>query len=167
MSQTPSQPVAQQSAEVEVDEFAIQMKQLRKKQKPTMAIGAGILASIVTTALWLLIAQKYQVSWMALAIGFGTAYSIQYAGKIVDQWYGFVAAFLTLAGILFATIITAINIFSKVKHVPKSDIIAQLDFSMAVSFISALMRPIDVLLFLGSIFAAFWFSFKHVQRPMP
>lgn len=167
MPETPVQSEVEQSENVEVDEFSIQMEQLRKKQKPAYAIGAGILATVVTTALWILIAQKYQVSWMALGVGFGTAFAIQYAGKIVEQWYGFIGAFLTVLGIIAGTIVTAVNIFSKIKKVPKVEIWAQLDFSMALNFFTALIRPIDLLLFLGSIFAAFWFSFKHVERPMP
>lgn len=165
MSETPLQ--SSQAQDLEVDEFAIKLEQLRKKQKPMMAIGAGVLASIVATSLWLLIAQKYQVSWMALAVGFGTAYSIQYAGKIIDQWYGYIAAFLTAIGIVVGTLSTAVNIYSTGKHIAKSEVIAKLDFSMAMSFFTAMMRPIDILLFLGSIFAAFWFSFKHIPPTQP
>jgi hypothetical protein len=62
---------------------------------------------------------------------------------------------------------TAVNIFATGKQIPKSEVLAQLDFSMAMSFFTAMMRPIDVLLSLGAIFAAFWFSFKHLKPPQP
>ena len=165
MTETPLQST--QDQEFEVDEFALKLEQLRKKQKPLLGISAGILAFIVTTALWILMASKYQVSWMALAVGFGTAFSIQYAGKIIDQWYGFIAAFLTLVSIIIGTLNTAVNIFATGKQIPKSEVLAQLDFSMAMNFFTAMMRPIDVLLSLGALFAAFWFSFKHVEPPQP
>jgi hypothetical protein len=165
MSDTPIQSA--QTQEPEVDEFALKLEQLRKKQKPLLAISAGILAFIATTVLWILMASKYQVSWMALAVGFGTAFSIQYAGKIVDQWYGCIAAFLTLLAIIVGTLNTAVNIFATGKKIAKSEVLAQLDFSMAMSFFTAIMRPIDVLLSLGAIFAAFWFSFKHIEPPQP
>lgn len=167
MSQTPSQNEVTQSDEIEVDEFSIKMNQLKKKQKPALAIGAAFLASIIISFLWILISQKYKVAWMSLALGFGTAYATQYAGKIVDSWYGFISSFLTLIGIIFATLFTAITIFSNGKKIPKSEVIAQLDISTAISFIMALMQPIDMLISLGAIFAAFWFSHKHIQRPMP
>ncbi len=165
MSETQLQSAEAQ--EMEVDEFAIKLEQLRKKQKPLLAIGAGVLASILTTVLWLLMAQKYQVSWMALAVGFGTAFAIQYGGKIIDQWYGYIGAFLTAVAIIVGTLSTAVNIFATGKKIPKSEVLSQLDFSMATSFMTAMMRPIDILLSLGAIFAAFWFSFKHVEPPRP
>lgn len=165
MADTPLQSAEPQ--EMEVDEFAIKLEQLRKKQKPLLAISAGVLASIATTALWIFMANKYQVSWMALAVGFGTAFSIQYGGKIVDQWYGFIAAFLTMIAIIIGTLNTAVNIFATGKKIPKSEVLSQLDFSMAMNFFTAMMRPIDVLLSLGAIFAAFWFSFKHIEPPQP
>lgn len=165
MSDTPLQSA--QPQELEVDEFAIKLEQLRKKQKPLLAISAGVLAFIATTVLWIFMASKYQVSWMALAVGFGTAFSIQYAGKIIDQWYGYIAAFLTLISIIVGTLSTAVNIFAAGKHIPKSEVLAQLDFSMATNFFTAMMRPIDVILSLGAIFAAFWFSFKHIEPPQP
>lgn len=165
MSDTPLQSA--QPQELEVDEFAIKLEQLRKKQKPLLAISAGTLAFIATTVLWVLMASKYQVSWMALAVGFGTAFSIQYAGKIIDQWYGFIAVFLTLISIIVGTLSTAVNIFAAGKQIPKSEVLAQLDFPMAINFFTAMMRPIDVILSLGAIFAAFWFSFKHLEPPQP
>jgi len=165
MSDTPLQSA--QPQELEVDEFAIKLEQLRKKQKPLLAISAGALAFIATTVLWVFMASKYQVSWMALAVGFGTAFSIQYAGKIIDQWYGFIAAFLTLISIIVGTLSTAVNIFAAGKQIPKSQVLAQLDFSMAMNFFTAMMRPIDVILSLGAIIAAFWFSFKHIEPPQP
>lgn len=165
MSDTPLQSAEPQ--ELEVDEFAIKLEQLRKKQKPLLAISAGVLAFVVTTVLWILMAQKYQASWMALAVSFGIAFSIQFGGKIIDRWYGLIAAFLTMIGIVVGTLYTAVNIFSTGKNIPKSEVLAQLDFPTVTNFFTAMMRPIDVLLSLGAIFAAFWFSSKHVEPPQP
>ncbi len=165
MSDAPLQSA--QPQKLEVDEFAIKLEHLRKKQNPLLAISAGILAFIATTALWILMANKYQVSWMALAVGFGIAFSIQYAGKIIDQWYGFISAFLTVISIIVGTLYTAVNIFATGKQITKSEVLSQFDFSMAINFFTAIMRPIDVILSLGAIFAAFWFSFKHIEPPQP
>jgi len=139
------------------------LEALRKKQNPQFGIIAGVASSIVITFIWIVIAHKLKVSWMSLAAAFGIAFSIQFAGKTVDLWYGIVGGTLSLLAALTGHMSTAILLLSKYKEISVAQVLSELTFSKFFTYFSALMQPLDFLMYAGAVFAGFWFSFKHIK----
>jgi hypothetical protein len=134
-----------------------------KKQQPLLGITAGILAAAIGATLWILIAQKYQLTWMSAAVAFGIASAIRYAGKAKDFRFGIVGAFLSIIVALIGNLATAIFIVSKRGKTP-SELLSQLDVSTAITFLKALSGPMGIVFYIAVIYIGFWFSFKHASK---
>ena len=93
-------------AEIEVKETKVKSQSPKKEQNALFGIGAGILAAVAGTALWILIAQKYKMPMLSIAIAFGIASAIRYAGKTNDMWYGIIGAALSLIVAIVGNIAT-------------------------------------------------------------
>lgn len=131
------------------------------KSRPLFALGAGILAATAGCALWIFIAQKYQLLWMSAAVAFGIASAIRYAGNTNHFVYGIYGAFLSAVVALAGNLATAIFIVSKRGKTP-AEILSELDVGTAVTFLNALLNPpMGPIFYAAAIFLGFWFSFKH------
>lgn len=158
-----NQNIQEETLDFEINASTVKLHELRKKQKPFYGICAGILVSIAATSLWILMASKYKLSWMAVAVAVGIAFSIQYSAKAVDFWYGLVGASLSLISAITGNLFTAVFIFAKYKNIPSSEVFSELDISTALSLLKALTQPLDYLMYIGAAYAGFYFSFKHFK----
>jgi hypothetical protein len=136
--------------------------------RPFLGIGAGILVAAAGTALWIVLGRKYQISWMAAFIAFGAASAIKYVSKGTRFWYGIAGGLIALCAALTANLFTAMFLISQRYEKPVGEIIGQLDIGTAASYISALARPVDYLLYFATVVIGFWFSFtRKVTAPQP
>lgn len=158
------QSQVQEETDFEIDASAVKLNELRKKQKPMLGIPVGVLATVAVTALWILMSSKYKLSWMCVGAAVGIAFSIQYTAKAVDLWYGIVGAFLSLVSSITGNLFTAVFLVSNHKNIPASEVWAGMSVSKALTYLNALAQPFDYLMYLGAIFAGFYFSFKHIKQ---
>jgi len=139
------------------------VKSAEAAQRPLIGVAAGVGAMLAGTALWILAAQKFQLTWMSAAVAFGIASAIKYAGRSKDFWYGIVGALLALIATIAGNLATAIFIVSKRGRTP-AEILAQLDVDTAITFLKALGGPMSIVFYGGALYIGFWFSFKHVVK---
>jgi hypothetical protein len=132
-------------------------------QNVPLGIGAGVGVAIVGTGLWIVIAQKYQITWMSVVIAFGIASAMKYAGKFKVMWPGIISAFLSIIAAVIGNLATAIVIVSKRGSTP-GEIIAQLDIATAISFLKAIGGPMGIIFYLVVLYVGFWFAFKHEPK---
>ena len=133
-----------------------------------MGIGAGVGATIVGTALWFLIAQKYKMPLLSIAIAFGIAYAMRYAGRVTMLWFGLVGALLSGLMAIAGSVVTGFYIL-KIKYPTMSLVktISELDVENAVTFLKIAGMPLSTLCILVSAGIGFWFSIKHIpKKPM-
>lgn len=157
------------NARSEMSETALYKKQLndlRARQRPLIAVVSGIGAMAAGTALWILIAQRYQISGLSLAVAFGIASAIKYSGKTVDFRYGIAGGILSLIAAIAGNLATTIFILSKRGKTPM-EILLQLDPATALSLLKALSGPMGVLFYIATVGIGFWFAFRHIPKPPP
>ncbi|MBN1761250.1 MAG: hypothetical protein JW863_23195 [Chitinispirillaceae bacterium] len=130
---------------------------------PLIGIAAGFGGMLAGTALWIAIAQKYQVSWMSIVVAFGIASAARYAGKLTIWWPGIICGVFSLLSALIGNLATAIFIVSKRGKTP-GEILSALDLGTAVTFLKALSGPMGVIFYLLAIYVGFWFSYKHLPK---
>ncbi|MBN1576017.1 MAG: hypothetical protein JW913_05660 [Chitinispirillaceae bacterium] len=137
----------------------------QREQSPLLGCGAGILAVTAGTALWIVIAQKYKMPVMSLAIAFGIASAIRYAGKTKDVWYGFIGAGLSFIAAIAGNIATGIFIYCvKYPSMTPKAILSNLNVENAITLIQPVGWPMVIICSLASVCIGFWFAFKHTPK---
>lgn len=151
------------STQPETTESTGSSKVASAQQKVSIGILAGIGAMLAGTILWVLIAQKYKVSWMSIVVAFGIASATKYAGKVTVWWPGVINAVLALVAAVIGNLATAIYIVSKRGKTP-GEILAGMDIGTAITFLKALSGPIGIVFYALAIYVGFWFSFTHIPK---
>lgn len=130
---------------------------------PLIGIAAGFGAMIGGIALWIAVAQKYQITWMSIVVAFGIASAVKYAGRVTLWWPGVVSALFALFAAIAGNLATAVFIVSKRGKTP-GEIISGMDIGTAITFLKALSGPMGVLMYLITLYVGFWFAFKHEPK---
>ena len=133
------------------------------QQNLTIGVLAGVGAMLAGTLLWILIARKYQVSWMSIVVAFGIASATKYAGKVTVWWPGAINGLLALVAALIGNLATAIYIVSKRGKTP-GEILAGMDVGTAITFLKALSGPMGIVFYALAIYVGFWFSFTRIPK---
>ena len=130
---------------------------------PLIGIVAGFGAMLGGSALWIAVAQKYQITWMSIVVAFGIASAVKYAGKVTLWWPGVVSALFALIAAIVGNLATAVFIVSKRGKTP-GEIISGMDIGTAITFLKALSGPMGILMYLITLYVGFWFAFKHEPK---
>ncbi len=136
-------------------------------QKALFGIGAGFLAMAAGVTLWILLAKKYQLTWMSLAVAFGIASAIRYAGKTKDMWYGIVGAVFALIAAVTGNLATIVFMAAQNYNKSPGEIAVNLDAGTAFFYLSKYSGALGVVFYLATAAIGFWFAFGHaVKRPL-
>ena len=133
-------------------------------QNPFLGIGAGVGAMIVGTALWVLIVQKFQMTWMSVAIAFGIASAIKYAGKAKDMWYGFVSAALSLLAAFIGNYATVVFLYARKYDKTPIEAFSTMGFGEAAIYMKYLAGFVGIILYIATIYVGFWFAYEHPKK---
>lgn len=136
-------------------------------QNLPLGFAAGIGTMIIGIALWSVVAQKFQVTWMSLVVAFGIASAMKYLGKPKDMWVGIVSAFLSLIAAISGNLATIIFMAAKNYKKTPMEILANLDPGTAVMYLSKYTGFLGIIFYAMTAYVGFWFSFTHVPKRLP
>lgn len=155
----------QREAKIESSNEVTSQRMPQREQNPLLGCGAGILATIAGTALWIVISQKYKMPVMSLVVAFGIAGAIRYAGRAKDVWYGYLGAGLSLIAAITGNIATGICIYCvKYPTITPKAILSNLNVENAITLLQPVGLPVVIICSLASICIGFWFSFQHTSH---
>ena len=158
-------PNEQQEAIIDSKNSDKTKKTPQRKQNPLFGCGAGVLAMIAGTALWIVITQKYTMPVMSLVLAFGIAGAIRYAGRTEDMWYGFLGAILSFIAAMVGNIATGISIYCiKYPTITPKAILSNLNVENAITLLQPVGLPMVIICSLISTCIGFWFSYKHTRN---
>jgi hypothetical protein len=140
---------------------AIPRNSVPAKQKPLPALGAGFGAMIVGTALWVAVAQKFQMPWLSVVLAYGIACAIRYSGNITDKRLGIAGALFSLITTLCGNLATTIIILSKVYSKSPLEIFGKLNMGQAI--LESFRGP-GIIFYIGALFIGFWFAYRHPPK---
>ena len=146
-------------------------ERLRLEQNFLRGITGGIIGGAISVILWVAItvATKYQIGYMAIAVGFIVGYAIRICGKGVDKIFGIsgaVIAFLAcLIGNFMSLVVFTVNMFNAEGYsVGYFEIFQYIDISKFISEMKGAFRPIDLLFYGLAIAEGYKFSFRKITE---
>jgi hypothetical protein len=81
---------------------------LRSEQNLTLGVLGSIVVGLLGAALWAAISLStgWQIGYMALAVGAGVGFTMQYLGKGIDQSYGIAGAVIAILSCLLGNFLS-------------------------------------------------------------
>lgn len=145
-----------------LDETAIE--KLRFHQDFNYAIIGGILAALVSAALWAVItvATKYQIGYMAIGVGFLVGFGIRFFGSGIDKKFGFLGAVLALLGCLTGNLLSQIGFYANEQSMGFLEVLNLLDFTYIPSILVESFSPMDLLFYGIAVYAGYRFAFRQL-----
>ncbi|MHC1774246.1 MAG: toxin-antitoxin system YwqK family antitoxin [Lentimicrobium sp.] len=155
-------PVSIDEAIGKLDETAIE--KLRFHQDFNYAIIGGILAALVSAALWAVItvAAKYQIGYMAIGVGILVGFGVRFFGSGIDKKFGFLGAMLAVLGCLTGNLLSQIGFYAEEQSMGFLEVLKLLDFSYIPAILAESFSPMDLLFYGIAVYAGYRFAFRQL-----
>ncbi|MBK6963574.1 MAG: toxin-antitoxin system YwqK family antitoxin [Bacteroidales bacterium] len=155
-------PVSIDEAMGKLDETAIE--KLRFHQDFNYAIIGGILAALVSAALWAIItvATKYQIGYMAIGVGILVGFGIRFFGSGIDKKFGFLGAVLAVLGCLTGNLLSQIGFYAEEQSMGFLEVLKLLDFTYIPAILAESFSPMDLLFYGIAVYAGYRFAFRQL-----
>jgi hypothetical protein len=153
--------------EVDQKDYSKYLSYCKSKENLVMAIIGGAIVSVVVIALWPVLVKLtgYKVGWMVLIQGFASGYAVKKLGKGISPGFGILAGIMTFLTWLAGNLLTACVIFSRIKNVSFFSILSNMDVPSAFDFLKAFLGPIDFLIGIAAVYAAYYLGYRRLQPP--
>ena len=140
----------------------ISLEELRAQQNLPMGLVGGILASILCIAVWSLITvlTKYQITYMAIGVGFAVGFSIQKLGKGITPIYGVIGAILSLLTCFIGNLISSVCLIADEVNFSYSEAFSSLDSDTIIMIVKETFQFMDVLFYGIAIYTGYICSIK-------
>ena len=134
--------------------------ELRKKQDLPNALIGGLAAAVVGAVLWAVItvATKYQIGYMAIAVGLLTGFSVRYFGCGVDFHFKIVGAFFALLGCVLGNLLSQVGFIAASESLGYYETITLLDLETIQNLYAETFSPMDLLFYAIAVYQGFKFS---------
>ena len=159
-------PSEEPERKIDPEHFERFLQDLRVEQNFTLGVVAGSVAALVGAVLWAVITvvTEYQIGWMAVGVGLLVGLAIRYVGKGVDKFFGAAGAALALLGCLLGNLLAGTAIVAAHEGVSFWTIFGQLNFGFALSLLSAMFSPIDLLFYGIAVYEGYQLSFRQLSE---
>ena len=157
-------PESQEEPVVSEAQKQFALNRLRENQNLPAGVLAGAAAAFVGAGIWAFITvlSEYQTGLVAIGVGFLVAYAVRLAGKGIDRIFGIVGAIFALLGCLLGNLLTASYLIAKKEGIPFLDMLAQMDFDLAVEIMVATYEPMDILFYAIAVYFGYRYAFRPV-----
>ncbi|GBF31769.1 hypothetical protein MnTg04_01735 [bacterium MnTg04] len=141
------------------------MDSLRSEQNILAGALAGLAAALLGAGVWAVVTAmtEYQIGWMAVGIGVLVGFSVRFAGKGVDQTFGFAGATLSLIGCVVGNILTITYFVAVNKGMAFMDILVQLNPGIIYEMLTSTFEIIDVLFYGLAGYFGYKYAFRQVS----
>ena len=153
--------------EVDQKDFSKYLSYCKSKENMVMGIIGASFAGLIVLALWTVLVKftGYKLGWMAIVHGIAIGYSVKFLGKGISPVFGILAGIATFIAWLAGNLLTACIMFSRMKNISFLGILSNMDISTSFYFLRAVLGPIDFLVGIAGIYAAYYVSFRRIQPP--
>lgn len=140
----------------------ISIEELEAQQNFPLGVIAGIIASIVCIFIWSLITvlTKYQITYMAIGVGFAVGFSIQKLGKGFTPLYGILGAILALLTCFVGNFLSSVCLIADELNYSYSEMFSSLDIDTAILIIKETFQVMDLVFYGIAIYTGYLCSIK-------
>jgi len=144
-----AQPAGEQVVSIDPQKLQRYMERMRSEQSFTMGITGGFLCAAIGAVLWAVITvlTKYQIGYMALAVGYLAGFGVRTLGKGVDARFQYAGAALALAGCLAGNLMVVITFGSLETGISITTILSRLTPAVIVELYRATFNVMDLLFY--------------------
>ncbi len=150
---------------VKLEEFK---RRLEKEQNLMLAGIAGVVACILSAAIWAIVtvATKYQIGWMAVGVGFLVGYAVRFFGRGTSETFGVIGAVCALSGCVLGNLLSSCGFLASQESIPLFQVIVNtlLQPAFCVQLLQITFNPIDLLFYGLAIYEGYRFSFRQVRQ---
>ncbi|MBF0575368.1 hypothetical protein [Dysgonomonas sp. GY617] len=140
----------------------ISLEELRAQQNLPMGLVGGVLASVLCILVWSLITvlTKYQITYMAIGVGFAVGFSIQKLGKGITPIYGVIGAILSLLTCFIGNLISSICLIADEVNFSYSEAFSSLDSDTIIMIVKETFQFMDLVFYGIAIYTGYICSIK-------
>jgi hypothetical protein len=151
-----------------IDEHKLErfMEGLKMEQNFPLAILGASLAALAGAAIWaaITVATKFQIGYMAVAVGIMVGFSVRYFGKGLDKIYGYLGAVFSLLGCLLGNFLSMVGFFANHEGMQFFEVLTRIDYSLVPSIMAETFSPIDLLFYGIAVYEGYKFSFRRITE---
>ena len=163
-TQAPDAPDPQVHAAPETTREVID--QLRAAQNFPMAIGGGLLATVVGALLWAMVsaAASTQIGYMALGVGLLVGGAVRLFGHGLDKRFGYLAGGLALFGCVLGDLLTSCTIAAYGAQVSLVAVLVHISLADIAAAMIQGFHPLDILFFGIAMYEGYRLSFRRLAE---
>lgn len=152
----------QTSQVIDQDKLKLYIEKLKLEQNLIGGLLFGAAASIIGAIAWAVITviTKYQIGYMAIAVGFLVGYAVRYQGKGIDQIFGISGAILALLGCLLGNYLSIIGFIANQENLGYFQTLMLIDLNLIPEIMSESFQPMDLFFYGLAIYEGYKFSFR-------
>ncbi len=142
------------------------MEKIKLDQNLLMGILGGLVAMIVSGALWaaITVATNYQIGYMAIAVGLIVGFTVRYLGKGIDQIFGIIGAVLALLGCILGNVLSIVGFVADAEGLGYFETLGIVDYSLVPGILIESSGPIDLLFYGIAIYEGYKFAFRKITE---
>lgn len=157
-----------QALQIDQDKLDRYLFNLRAEQNLPLGILACVVSALLGGMVWALItvATKFQIGYMAVAVGFLVGFANRYFGKGIDKIHGIIGAVFALLGCILGNLFSVAGFASEQESVGIMTVLGTLfsNFNMLTTILKETFQPMDVLFYGIAIYEGYRFSFRIITE---
>jgi antitoxin component YwqK of YwqJK toxin-antitoxin module len=137
---------------------------LRVHQNLGFAAFGGSISALFAAILWAVIsvATQYQISWMAIGIGFLVGYSVRFFGAGIDKKFGVLGGILAVISCLLGNLFCQVGFYANEEGLPFAEVLGYLTPSLSFGILVESFEPVDLLFYGFAAYAGYKYAFRKV-----
>ena len=141
---------------------SIGIEELREQQNFPLGLIGGVVASFLCIFIWTLITvlTKYQITYMAIGVGFAVGFSIQKLGKGITPVYGILGAALALLTCFVGNFLSSVCLIADELNYTYSEMFSSLDVDTSILIIKETFQFMDIIFYGIAIYTGYLCSVK-------
>ena len=148
------------------DEMADFIAKAKLEQRLPLGIIAGAAAALLMAVVWaaITVATKYQIGYMAIAVGLVVGFAVRFAGKGIDMIFGISGAVFALLGCFIGNFLSQVGFTANAFEITYFEAFKILsEPSVFVEVMKEAFHPMDVLFYGFAIYEGYRFSFRNLE----
>jgi hypothetical protein len=142
------------------------LQEIKDNQNLVFGVAAGAVAALVGAVLWAVVTAitDYQIGWMAVGVGALVGVAIRFAGKGVDNSFGYAGAVISLLGCVIGNFLTVVIVISRQESMPIMEILSRINPQIFMELMKDTFHPMDLLFYALAVSTGYKLSVVRVEE---
>lgn len=142
------------------------IEKFKKEQNFSLGVILSILTGTVGAILWALITviTKFQIGYMAIAIGAGVGFTMRYIGKGIDQKFGIAGAVIAVFSCALGNLLSIIGFIAENEGLSYFQTMLYMDYSYIPQIMKENFRIMDLLFYGFAAYEGYRFAFRVFKK---